>query len=102
MRPQIEKDLHHILAGCPQLASLGCCVATGLSYGVLVSLGAHPVGLWSRQDDGLVFRELASYEPTVCAASLPDAHVATIKLLKACRHGWAERTGAVDVKALAA
>ena len=102
MRPQIEKELHHLLAGCPQLASVGCCVASGLSYGVLVSLGAHPIGLWSRQDDGLAFRELASYEPTVYAASPQAAHLATIDLLKSCRNGWAERTGAPDVKALAA
>ena len=102
MRPRDEKVLHHLLANCPQLASFGCCVATGLNYGVLVSLGAHPIGLWSRQDTGFAFRELASYEPTVCAASPPEAHLATIQLLKSCRNGWAERTGAADVTGLAA
>ena len=102
MRPRQEKELHHVLADCPKLAALGCCVATGLNFGVLVSLGTHPIGLWSSQDNGLIFRELASYEPSEHAATAEEAHLTTIKLLEACQRGWAERTGAADVVTLAA
>ena len=93
MPHQLEKDLHHRLARCQQVASTGGCVATGLNFGVLVSLGTHPIGLWSAQDGELVFRELANYEPKFSGATLEDAHRQTINLLQSCRNGWAERLG---------
>ena len=102
MPHQREKELHHRLAGCQQIASANGCVATGLSYGVLVSLGTHPIGLWSEQDGVLVFRELANYEPKVFATTLEDAHRQTVQILASCRNGWGERLGPLDIEQAAA
>ena len=102
MPHQREKDLHHRLARCQQVASTGGCVATGLNFGVLVSLGTHPIGLWSAQGDEFVFRELANYEPKFSAATLDDAHRRTISMLQSCRNGWAERLGPLAMMPTAA
>lgn len=93
MRCKPEAALHHHLASCPKLAAAGGCVVSGHTYGVVLNLGAHPLGVWSFRDEHFVFRALANYEPTHAAANVAQAHRYSLALVEDCRQGWAERQG---------
>ena len=86
-----EFGLYRALTASRQIAGLEGRLSTVQPYGVLVSLGHRPLGLWSVWGDQYVFRGLANYEPYRRCADLRGVHSQTVKLLTDCRRGWAEQ-----------
>ena len=86
-----EQDVFQFLASSGPIAELGGTVVPQFPYGVLLCLGARPLGLWSARRDSFVFRELANYEPNREAADIMDVQAQSLALLNRCRNGWAEQ-----------
>ena len=85
--------LYRWLAASPVIAGLHGHLVPENPYGVLLCLGAHPLGLWSLKGSQYVFRDLANYEPCRTSIDLNSVHQQTVEMLTRCRHGWAEHFG---------
>ncbi len=88
-----EKALYRLLSTHPEVAELGGHIEHGAAFGMLLSRGERPLGLWSVLDGQYTFRELANYEPVISVGSTAQALAVTLTLLDLCRQGWAERFG---------
>ena len=85
-----ELRLYKKLDACRHIDGLHGRVLPAHPYGVLISLGHRPLGVWSIRDGQFVFRDLANYEPSRIFADFDGVHRQTLALLAACRAGWAE------------
>lgn len=83
--------LYQYLSKSRLVSSLDGALALEHPYGVLVSLGKRPLGLWSLRGDHYVFRHLSNYEPSVALTDMDGVHRQTVDLLERCRNGWAEQ-----------
>ncbi len=90
-----EVSLYKLLDSLHELDTLGGTVSLGDRHGVVVALGGRPIGLWGILGDTYVFREFGNYEPALTASTAEDVVEMTLALLYLCRHGWAERLGAI-------
>jgi hypothetical protein len=97
-----EKALYRQLLTQPEVAELGGRITRGATFGLLLSLGERPLGLWSVLEGQYAFRELANYEPVISVGSAEEALAVTLTLLDLCRQGWAERFGPLPLVAAAA
>lgn len=88
--------LYQFLAKSRQVTSRDGIVMLEHPYGVLLSRGRRPLGLWSLRGDHYVFRHLACYEPSLALADMDGVHRQTIALLERCRNGWAEQFVPLD------
>ena len=79
----LEARLFILVTESPVCTELGIAVAPAPKFGVQISLHGQVVGIWSERNGALGFRNLASWQPRITAATPEDAIAATITMAQA-------------------
>ena len=82
----LEARLFILVTESPLCTELGIAVAPAPRFGIQISLHGQVVGIWSERDGMLGFRNLASWQPRITAATAEDALAST--LVMANTNSW--------------